>query len=285
MPVTVKMYSFSGLRRKCILDWPCGTCSLLLFVLFSMKKLPGCPFCLLLLPAAWWSVTIPSDSPKLPSTQCQGSCGHWFGWLDLGVGKVTPTSRVFFLVPLFTISKSPVVENEAVTSYSRAAGSTSTSAWVTCIVRGMTLIFYFEAEEALSLPHLQVQNFLYSYFQFKESLQDCYYMIIWVKLKRCKPSTPSKTSVCVYIYAHFGEVGEVELNLNQLCPWLGLELTFGRVNFKSAAERHNGRSTHSFIFWTRELQVFLDLLVYPVCPIQNCVLGVKDGFAHSTTNI
>lgn len=208
------MYSLSGLQRKCILDWPCGKCSLLLFILFSTKKLPGCPFCLPLLPAAWWSVTIPSDSPKIPSTQCQGSCGCWFGWLDLGVGKVTPTSRVFFLVALFTISKSPVVENKAVTSYSREAGSTSTAACVTCIVQGVTLNFYFEAEGSLSLSHLlKGKSFIFPLpIQGEFTVtQDCYYMVNWVKLKWCKPSTLSKTSIYIYRGWEF----------NQLCLLLG----------------------------------------------------------------
>lgn len=153
-----------------------------------------------------------------------------------------------------------------------------TAACVTCIVQGVTLNFYFEAEGSLSLSHLpKGKSFIFPLpIQGEFTVtQDCYYMINWVKLKWCKPSTLSKTSI--YIYIGGG-------NLTSYASCWGPELTLWSVNFKSAAERHNGRSTYSFTFWTMELQVFSGP-VYAMHPIQNYVLATEDWFAHSTTNI
>lgn len=154
---------------KPVLDWPSGKCSRLLFVLFSTKKLPGCPLCFPVRPAAWWSVTRAPASPEIPSLWCQGSCSHSFGWLHLGVGKVTPTSRVFFLVALFTISKSPAVENKLGTAYFRAAARISISAY-NVQFRGWLSTFALKLKNRFLYLTLKRQNLLYCQFQFKKSL-------------------------------------------------------------------------------------------------------------------
>lgn len=114
------MWALSHSQRCNIWGWPCGICDLFLLVFLSMRKLPGCPFCFPLPPGFRKSENTPSNCPKTSSAQLEGFCG--VTWLGLGVGKVIPTSRVFFLVALFTISKSPVVQKkEKGTYYSGAA--------------------------------------------------------------------------------------------------------------------------------------------------------------------